>query len=268
MYAINLMFDYFNAVLTTTSLWGKSMQSTVDQKEIDNFAALSDKWWDMKGPMRPLHSFTPVRVDYITDAIRRIKGTLPDQYPLQNLRILDIGCGGGLLAEPMARLGGMVTGIDVTSEAIDAARTHATANGLDITYHCQSAEALAASGATFDVIYASEVIEHVADRNVFAAAIADMLADNGVVVLTTINRTLPAIAFAKYALEYIVRIIPTGTHDPKKFVKPDELRSEFAAVGILLDDATGFAPRPGGFSRVASLVINYGISGGWMHNKR
>ena len=268
MYAINLMFDYFNAVLTTTSLWGKSMQSTVDQKEIDNFAALSDKWWDMKGPMRPLHSFTPVRVDYITDAIRRIKGTLPDQNPMQNLRILDIGCGGGLLAEPMARLGGMVTGIDVTSEAIDAARTHATANGLDITYHCQSAEALAASGATFDVIYASEVIEHVADRNVFAAAIADMLADNGVVVLTTINRTLPAIAFAKYALEYIVRIIPTGTHDPKKFVKPDELRSEFASVGILLDDATGFAPRPGGFSRVASLVINYGISGGWMHNKR
>lgn len=268
MYAINLMFDYFNAVLTTTSLWGKSMQSTVDQKEIDNFAALSDKWWDMKGPMRPLHSFTPVRVDYITDAIRRIKGTLPDQNPMQNLRILDIGCGGGLLAEPMARLGGMVTGIDVTSEAIDAARTHATANSLDITYHCQSAEALAASGATFDVIYASEVIEHVADRNVFAAAIADMLADNGVVVLTTINRTLPAIAFAKYALEYIVRIIPTGTHDPKKFVKPDELRSEFASVGILLDDATGFAPRPGGFSRVASLVINYGISGGWMHNKR
>ena len=262
------MFDYFNAVLTTTSLWGKSMQSTVDQKEIDNFAALSDKWWDMKGPMRPLHSFTPVRVDYITDAIRRIKGTLPDQNPMQNLRILDIGCGGGLLAEPMARLGGMVTGIDVTSEAIDAARTHATASGLYITYHCQSAEALAASGATFDVIYASEVIEHVADRNVFAAAIADMLADNGVVVLTTINRTLPAIAFAKYALEYIVRIIPTGTHDPKKFVKPDELRSEFASVGILLDDATGFAPRPGGFSRVASLVINYGISGGWMHNKR
>ena len=268
MYAINLIVDYFTAVLTTTSLRGKSMQSTVDQKEIDNFAALSDKWWDMKGPMRPLHSFTPVRVDYITDAIRRIKGTLPDQYPLQNLRILDIGCGGGLLAEPMARLGGMVTGIDVTSEAIDAARAHATANGLDITYHCQSAEALAASGAKFDVIYASEVIEHVADRNVFAAAIADMLADNGVVVLTTINRTLPAIAFAKYALEYIVRIIPTGTHDPKKFVKPDELRSEFASVGILLDDATGFAPRPGGFSRVASLVINYGISGGWMHNKR
>ena len=262
------MFDYFNAVLTTTSLWGKSMQSTVDQKEIDNFAALSDKWWDMKGPMRPLHSFTPVRVDYITDAIRRIKGTLPDQNPMQNLRILDIGCGGGLLAEPMARLGGMVTGIDVTSEAIDAARTHATANGLDITYHCQSAEALAASGAKFDVIYASEVIEHVADRNVFVAAIADMLANDGVVVLTTINRTLPAIAFAKYALEYIVRIIPTGTHDPKKFVKPDELRSEFASVGILLDDATGFAPRPGGFSRVASLVINYGISGGWMHNKR
>ena len=261
------MIDYFTAVLTTTSLRGKSMQSTVDQKEIDNFAALSDKWWDIKGPMRPLHSFTPVRVDYITDAIRRIKGTLADQNPLQNLRILDIGCGGGLLAEPMARLGGIVTGIDVTSAAIDAARTHAKASDLDITYHCQSAEDLAATGATFDVIYASEVIEHVADRNVFATAIADMLADDGVVVLTTINRTLPAIAFAKYALEYIVRIVPAGTHDPKKFVKPAELRSEFAAVGILLDDTTGFAPLPGGFSRVANTAINYGISGGWMRSK-
>lgn len=243
------------------------MQSTVDQKEIDTFAALSDKWWDMKGPMRPLHSFTPIRVDYITDAIRRVKGTLPEQAPLQNLRILDIGCGGGLLAEPMARLGGIVTGIDVTSPAIDAARTHAKASGLDITYHCQSAEDLAASGATFDVIYASEVIEHVADRQMFVAAIADMLAENGVIVLTTINRTLPAIALAKYALEYIVRVVPAGTHDPKKFVKPAELRSEFAAVGILLDDATGFAPRPGGFSQVASLAINYGISGSWMHTK-
>lgn len=243
------------------------MQSTVDQKEIDTFAALSDKWWDMKGPMRPLHSFTPIRVDYITDAIRRVKGALPEQTPLQNLRILDIGCGGGLLAEPMARLGGTVTGIDVTSPAIDAARTHAKVSGLDITYHCQSAEDLAASGATFDIIYASEVIEHVADRQVFIAAIADMLADDGVIVLTTINRTLPAIALAKYALEYIVRIVPAGTHDPKKFVKPAELRSEFAAVGILLDDTTGFAPRPGGFSRIASLAINYGISGSWMHNK-
>ena len=262
------MVNYFTAVLTTTLLRGKSMQSTVDQKEIDTFAALSDKWWDMKGPMRPLHSFTPIRVDYITDAIRRIKGTLPETTPLQDLRILDIGCGGGLLAEPMARLGGIVTGIDVTSEAIDAARTHAKASGLDINYHCQSAEDLAVSGATFDVIYASEVIEHVADRQVFVAAIADMLAEDGVLVLTTINRNLPAIALAKYALEYIVRIVPAGTHDPKKFVKPAELRTEFAAAGILLDDVTGFAPRPGGISRTASLAINYGISGGWMRNKR
>lgn len=243
------------------------MQSTVDQKEINTFAALSDKWWDMKGPMRPLHSFTPIRVDYITDSVRRIKGRLPKQKPLENLRILDIGCGGGLLAEPMSRLGGIVTGIDVTSEAIDAARSHAKASGLDITYNCQSAEALAASGAIFDVIYASEVIEHVADREVFIAAIANMLADDGVVILTTINRTLPAIALAKYALEYIVRIVPAGTHDPKKFVKPAELRSEFANAGILLDDVTGFAPRPGGFSRIASLAINYGISGGWANNK-
>ena len=239
--------------------------TTADQTEIDNFAALSNQWWDQKGPMAPLHSFTPVRIDYILQTIGRFfpmkKGAKPS---LAGVKILDIGCGGGLLAEPMARLGAKVTGIDVTAPAISAAKIHAESMQLAIDYQVITAEDLAASGAKFDVIYASEVIEHVADRPLFIKAIATMLAPNGVVVITTINRSLPALVFAKFALEYIFRLVPAGTHDPRKFVRPAELRAEFAAAGIVLDDMTGFAPCPGGgFMPIGSLAINYAASGGF-----
>jgi 2-polyprenyl-6-hydroxyphenyl methylase/3-demethylubiquinone-9 3-methyltransferase len=241
------------------------MMTTADQTEIDNFAALSDQWWDQKGPMAPLHAFTPVRIDYILQAIGRFFSIKTGVKPsLSGLRILDIGCGGGLLAEPMARLGAEVTGIDVTAPAIIAARTHAESMQLAIDYQVITAEDLAASGAKFDVIYASEVIEHVADRPLFIKAIAAMLAPNGVVVITTINRSLPALIFAKLALEYIVRLVPAGTHDPRKFVRPAELRTEFAAAGIVLDDMTGFTPcLDGGFIPIGSMAINYAASGGF-----
>ena len=241
------------------------MMTTADQTEIDNFAALSDQWWDQKGPMAPLHAFTPVRIDYILQAIGRFFPIKTAVKPsLSGLKILDIGCGGGLLAEPMARLGAEVTGIDVTAPAIIAARTHAESMQLAIDYQVITAEDLAASDAKFDVIYASEVIEHVADRPLFIKAIATMLAPNGVVVITTINRSLPALIFAKLALEYIVRLVPAGTHDPRKFVRPAELRAEFAAAGIVLDDMTGFTPcLDGGFTPIGSLAINYAASGGF-----
>ena len=234
-------------------------------EEIDNFAAMSAQWWDESGPMAPLHDFTPVRIDYILDSIRRI-GTGSDGGPA-GLRVLDIGCGGGLLAEPMARLGAQVTGIDATPQAIDAAKAHAAAGGLAIDYQCRTAESLAETGARFDVIYASEVIEHVTDRRLFARAIAAMLAPGGTVIITTINRTLASLALAKVALEYVFRLVPAGTHDPARFVKPAELRSEFAAAGIILDEMTGFAPLPArriggnGFVRVGSLAVNYAASG-------
>ena len=241
------------------------MMTTADQTEIDNFAALSDQWWDQKGPMAPLHAFTPVRIDYILQAIGRFFPIKTDAKPsLAGLKILDIGCGGGLLAEPMARLGAEVTGIDVTAPAISAAKTHAESMQLAIDYQVITAENLAASSAKFDVIYASEVIEHVANRPLFIKAIATMLAPTGVVVITTINRSLPALIFAKFALEYIVRLVPAGTHDPRKFVRPAELRVEFSAAGIVLDDMTGFAPCPGGgFMPIGSLAINYAASGGF-----
>ena len=245
------------------------MVTTADQREIDNFAALSDQWWDPAGPMAPLHAFTPIRIDYILANIERFwpvaaRAEASRAQPLTGLRILDIGCGGGLLAEPMARLGGSVTGTDVTEAAITAAALHASQNGLDIDYQCCTAETLASSGARFDVIYASEVIEHVADRALFIEAIARMLKPQGVVIITTINRSLPALLLAKFALEYIVRLVPAGTHDPRKFVRPAELRAEFAAAGIMLDDITGLAPRAsGGFRQTGSLAINYAASGGF-----
>ena len=245
------------------------MVTTADQREIDNFAALSDQWWDPAGPMAPLHAYTPIRIDYILANIERFwpvaaRAEASRAQPLTGLRILDIGCGGGLLAEPMARLGGSVTGTDVTEAAITAAALHASQNGLEIDYQCCTVETLASSGARFDVIYASEVIEHVADRALFIEAIASMLEPQGVVIITTINRSLPALLLAKFALEYIVRLVPAGTHDPRKFVRPAELRAEFAAAGIMLDDITGLAPRAsGGFRQTGSLAINYAASGGF-----
>ena len=253
------------AFITIPAGWGKPMDTTADQKEIDNFAAMSAHWWDESGPMAPLHAFAPVRIDYILDSVRRI-GTSGDGR-LEGLRILDIGCGGGILAEPMARLGGQVTGIDATPEAIEAAMAHAKTTSLAIDYQCTTAEALAASGAQYDLVYASEVIEHVTDRRLFAASMATMLAPGGTVVITTINRTLASFALSKVALEYVLRTVPAGTHDPARFVRPAELRDEFAGVGIMLDDMTGFAPLPArriggnGFIRVGSLAVNYGASG-------
>ena len=243
--------------------------TTADQREIDNFAALSDHWWDMRGPMAPLHAFTPIRIDYILTNVERFwpkkaRSADPSSRPLTGLRILDIGCGGGLLAEPMARLGATVTGIDVTEAAIMAATAHAKQSDLNIDYHCSTAEDLASTDRTFDVIYASEVIEHVSDRGLFIKAIASMLDPNGVVIVTTINRSLPALLFAKFALEYVVQLVPAGTMIPK-ICSASELCNEFAAVGIVIDDITGLAPRlSGGFKQTGSLAINYAASGGFV----
>ena len=231
-----------------------SGQENVDLDEIAKFEKLASRWWDPHSEFKPLHDINPLRA-----------GWIDEHADVAGKNVVDVGCGGGLLAEPMARLGATVTGIDVTEAAIMAATVHAKQASLDIDYLCSTAEDLASTGVTFEVIYASEVIEHVADRGLFIRAIARMLDPKGVVIVTTINRSLPALLLAKFALEYVVRLVPAGTHDPQKFVRPNELRWEFAAAGIMLDDMTGLTPRPsGGFKQTGSLAINYAASGGFI----
>ena len=250
---------------------GKS--SSQDLKDTAQFDKLGDQWWHLEGPMAPLHHFTPVRVGFILDMIKRYgltestaKSTATDKGPLAGLRILDIGCGGGLLAEPFARLGADVTAIDASSEAIHAAKSHANAQGLAIDYRaCLSEELsseLSATGEKFDLIYSSEVIEHVAARGPFIGAIADMLAPEGLVIITTINRTLAALATVKIGAEYITGQIPKGTHDYDKFVTPTELQTEFRAHSITLDHLTGFVPSlKGGFRTSSFMGVNYAAAG-------
>jgi len=244
----------------------RAAASTVDSRDIGNFDALADKWWDPQGPMRPLQQFTAVRIDYIVRAARRAGlASDRDTLPLAGLKILDIGCGGGLLAEPCYRLGGIVTGIDASGGAVTAARAHSKQQNLDINYLQTTAEQLVtdkAFQASFDIIYASEVIEHVTDRQLFIRALTALLKPDGLVVLTTINKTLPALILAKIAAEYIFNIVPRGTHQFDQFVRPETLRAEFEACGILLDDVTGFLPDlRGGFRLSSRIAVNYGISG-------
>lgn len=240
--------------------------SSQDIKDTEQFDSLGDSWWDEKGPMKPLHQFTPVRLDYILDMIKRAELITSSHQtagkPLNGLRILDVGCGGGLLAEPLARLGADVTAIDASQKAIAAAKDHARAQGLRIDYQACLAEDLAQTGIQFDFVYSSEVIEHVADTTLFLNSISQLLKENGLVVITTINRTLAALATIKIGAEYITNMIPKGTHDFDKFIKPDELTQKCKANGLLLDHFTGFAPTPmGGFQRTSFMGINYAAAG-------
>jgi len=241
----------------------RASMSSVDPNEIGHFETLASTWWDDQGPFAALQAMTPARVRYITSHAARLLHQ-PQSSPLQGLDILDIGCGGGLLAEPLARLGAKVTGIDASEGAIAAARDHAERAGLTITYDHITAEDLADRGLSFDIIIASEVVEHVSDRRGFLATMARFgHADApSMAVLTTINRSLAGVALVKYAAEYVLNLAPKGTHDPAKFVKPSELRAEARDAGIDLDDITGIHPRLGGGFRLGGLpLMNYAAAG-------
>ena len=244
-----------------------SSPNSQDAKDTAQFDQMGDQWWNLSGPMAPLHHFTPVRIAFILAMIKRYglcdSTSKPD---LTGLRILDIGCGGGLLAEPFARLGAEVTAIDASSAAIEAAKAHRDTQGLSIDYrHCLSedlAQDCAKDGHKYDLIYSSEVIEHVASRQPFIRAIADMLAPEGVVVITTINRTLAALANVTIGAEYITGDIPKGTHEYRKFVTPSELQAECRKEGLLLDNLTGFVPSlRGGFRTSSFMGVNYAAAG-------
>ena len=200
------------------------MQTTASPEEVAKFSALADSWWDPAGAFRPLHKFNPARISYIRDRLLAHFGRDPAaERPFAGLTLLDIGCGGGLIAEPMARLGFTVTAIDASGENIGTAALHAERMGLSIDYRAVMPETLAETGAAFDAVLALEVIEHVADVEAFWRATASLMKPGGALIAATLNRTIKSLALGKVAAEYVLRWVPAGTHDWRKFVRPSEM---------------------------------------------
>lgn len=221
-------------------------QTTVNPAEVEKFAAIADEWWDPFGKFKPLHKFNPVRLAYIRDgACAHFGRDRRAKKPLKDLLLLDIGCGGGLVAEPMRRLGAEVVAIDASDRNIKTALAHATPLGLEIDYRATTAETLVAQNEPpFDIVLNLEVVEHVADIDLFLGASAKLIKPGGMMVLATINRTLKALAFAKIGAEYILRWLPAGAHDPRKFVKPDEAKAALTRAGLIVTAEAGVTYNP------------------------
>ncbi len=214
--------------------------STVVGTEVEQFARRAEQWWDPKGPMAMLHKFNPVRLTYIRDRLAAHFGRDPKRMAcLSGLRILDIGCGAGILSEPLARLGAAVVGADPAPANIDVARQHADRAGLMIDYRNSTAEDLADAGERFDAVLAMEVVEHVSDVPLFVRRCAEMVKPGGLMFAATINRTMKSFALAIVGAEYVLRWVPRGTHRWDKFVTPDELESAFAGAGLRRLDESG-----------------------------
>jgi 2-polyprenyl-6-hydroxyphenyl methylase/3-demethylubiquinone-9 3-methyltransferase len=220
-------------------------EATVDTAEVDRFSRLAGEWWNPRGKMAVLHTFNPVRLAYIRDAACRQFGRDAGRPPcLDGLRILDIGCGGGLLCEPLARLGASMVGADPSSNNVEAAKLHAERSGLTIDYRVTAAEVLAAAGERFDVVLAMEVVEHVADVGLFVRSCAGMVRPGGLMIAATLNRTLKSFALAIVGAEYVLRWLPRGTHRWEKFLTPDELEAAMRAAGLDVKDETGVVYNP------------------------
>jgi 2-polyprenyl-6-hydroxyphenyl methylase / 3-demethylubiquinone-9 3-methyltransferase len=233
---------------------------TASGEEIARFSRLADAWWDPHGEFRPLHQLNPVRVAYIRDAVMRHFGVDPTAtQPLGGLSVIDIGCGGGLVAEALTRLGARLTGIDASAESVHVAELHARREGLDIRYHCAAPEDLASDGERFDAVLALEVVEHVADVDRFVEACAALRTPCGVMVFATINRTLKSLALAKVGAEYVLRWLPAGTHDWRKFLRPSELAAILRRHGLDVSDLTGvtYDPLRRSWSLSRDLSVNY-----------
>lgn len=234
--------------------------TTIDQNEIDHFSRIAAEWWNPRGKFRPLHQFNPTRLAYIREKICLEFNRDPvSLMPFENLRILDIGCGGGLLCEPMARLGATVVGADAAHTNIEVAKIHAAQNGLSIDYRTTTAEILANDGELFDIILNMEVVEHVADVNLFIAATAKMLKPQGVMFISTLNRTWKSWGLAIIGAEYILRWLPKGTHDYKKFLKPQELKSFLFQNALTVIDEVGvtYNPLNDSWNRSKDMDVNY-----------
>lgn len=237
-------------------------RTTIDQSEIDRFSALASEWWNPSGKFRPLHKFNPVRLAYIRDQVCAHYGRdVRSAKPLDGLRVLDIGCGGGLLSEPMARMGAEVVGADASATNIEVARIHAEGSGVGVDYRAETAEALAEAGETFDIVLNMEVVEHVSDVDLFLASCAGMVRPGGLMFVATINRTMKAMALAIVGAEYVLRWLPRGTHQYEKLVRPEELAKPLGLAGMRIVERTGvsYSPLQDRWTLSRDMDVNYMI---------
>jgi 2-polyprenyl-6-hydroxyphenyl methylase/3-demethylubiquinone-9 3-methyltransferase len=235
--------------------------TSIDPDEVARFSEWAAEWWDPHGKFAPLHRFNPVRLGFIREqALARFGRDPKARRPFEGLTLLDIGCGGGLLAEPMARLGFAVTGVDASERNVGTAQAHAADVGLAIDYRATTAEALLDAGAgPFDLVLNMEVIEHVADPGAYLRDTARLIAPGGLMILATLNRTLKALALAKVGAEYVLRWVPAGTHDWRRFLRPDEVRGFLAGEPYEVQGPFGvaFDPLTGQWSQSADTDVNY-----------
>ena len=233
--------------------------ASVDAAEVDKFAAMADSWWDPEGDFRPLHRLNPTRVGFIRDEILEHFDRTVGPDCLKGLRILDIGCGGGLVCEPLVRLGATVTGIDATHRNISIAQAHAAQVGLAVDYRAVTAESLVEAAETFDVVICLEVIEHVHEPDSFVRLWEQLLTSGGLLVTSTLNKSLPGFLMGVVGAEYIMRWLPVGTHDWRKFVSPSTMQQWLTAVGLRAKSMKGMSYRPltDTFVLTDDLSVNY-----------
>ena len=239
----------------------QAQPTTIDPGEVAKFEAMAAEWWDPNGKFKPLHMLNPSRLDYITRQIAEEFGRdLTGELPFSGLRILDIGCGGGLLSEPMARLGAEVIGADAAAGNIPVAQVHAEQSGLTIDYRHTTAEAIAEAGERFDIVLNMEVVEHVADPQEFLTVCQTLLKPGGLMICSTLNRNAKSFAMGIIGAEWVMRWLPKGTHEWRKFITPDELFSMLNTAGLKPVDRKGFVFNPLGWSWSISdrdLSVNY-----------
>ena len=212
--------------------------NTINKKEIEKFSKIAEEWWDPEGKFKPLHKFNPIRISYIKENVIKTFKLDYNKTPLKNIKILDVGCGGGLLSEPMCRLGAKVTGIDASDKNIKVAKLHSEKNNLQIDYFCSSPEKFNTKDK-FDVILNMEIVEHVEDVNYFLESCCKLLKKNGLMFVATLNKTLKSYIFAIVGAEYVLRWLPIGTHQWEKFIKPEELISILEKNDLRLDKVDG-----------------------------